>query len=1188
MPLQELIINGFKSFADKTTIKFDSGITGVVGPNGSGKSNITEAIRWVMGESSAKSLRGENMKDVIFAGSQFRSPMNHAEVTLIFDNKKHDLNFESDQVAVTRKILRNGDSQYLINNQQVRLRDLRALFVDAGMSQNSLAIISQGKVDQILNSRPQDRRSIFEEAAGVLHFKEQKQAALKQLEKTNDNLIRINDLVKELADRVEPLAQQSSLAKQYKFQKAQLDKKMKQLLAIQIYQLNEQKESLELQADKNSRVLAKLDGEVKKSQTDLEERRNQAEILHDQKDQLQKAVLDLTQEIAALNTKIQMQEQTHKYDAATKKEYLAQQAELLNRQKELKNQLKESNSNFGQNQTTLKKLKLELQSLNERLQEDPDELNHALEQTRGDYIQTLQDQTSVNNEIVYIQNEITKIKNTSNADELQLEDELNKSTAQLKNLQREGNDLEERREDLNQKIDKLVAKLTDNQAAAAKVKQTINELISLLNRQTAQVEGLNRLKQRHEGYYYGVKHVLDHLAEFDGVVGVIGELITFQSKFQAAMTTALGAGVQNLVTVNRNSARDAIYKLKQSHSGRATFLPLDGLRHNLIPDSTINTLKTIEGFLGVANQLVTSKSKVDISNAIDYLLGNVIIVADMDTALQVQKRAGKFYRIVTLDGDVISPGGSMTGGARNQRANSPLATNNEIDKLNAAISKGKASLSDNKKDYEEWTKKIAVQEKQQDQLQDQLQKVSQKINELELNYQSQEREVKRLTRLHELQLNSKKQQASELKELSQKLKQQNAQKDKLAEKAVLQKSKMDQIKQDLTNLDAAYDKIKGQVSDLKSKIAVSKANLDNISSQRKQTEQQLQTNQTQVDNLKSKIANINANNSKDNDKSVLQDKIAKLESSKEKRQAELTKANEDLGKLDAQINNLESIASRNYDLRKDAAQEQESFSVKKAQLSEKINQNLTQLSEDYALTYEAALALTNGKRGDDTLAQLQKDVHLHKMSIEDIGPVNLKAIEEYDEVKERYDFLNNQQNDLLKAREDIEKSMTKLDDEVKSRFGGTFNKIAKSFSEIFPIMFGGGHAKLILTEPDNLLETGVKIVAQPPGKKLQNLSLLSGGERALTAITLLFAMLQVNPVPFCILDEVEAALDEANVVRFAKFLNRYEFATQFIVITHRRGTMQNVDNLYGVVMQESGVSQVLSVSLKELKKEVND
>ncbi|MBD5428989.1 chromosome segregation protein SMC [Lactobacillus sp.] len=1188
MPLQELIIDGFKSFADKTTIKFDSGITGVVGPNGSGKSNITEAVRWVMGESSAKSLRGENMKDVIFAGSQFRKPMNHAEVTLVFDNHDHDLNFESDQVSVTRKILRNGDSQYLINKKQVRLRNLRALFIDAGMSQNSLAIISQGKVDQILNSRPQDRRSIFEESAGVLHFKEQKQAALKQLEKTNDNLIRINDLVKELADRVEPLAQQSSLAKQYQFQKSQLDKKMKQLLAIQIYQLNEQKEILESEADKNSKILSKLDSEVKKSQTDLEERRNQADLLSDQKDQLQKSVLSLTQEIATLNTKIQMQEQTSKYDAATKKEYLSQKAELLSHKEELAKQLEEYNSNYEKTQAILKQLQLELTSLNSRLQEDPNELNHALEQTRSDYIQTLQDQTSINNDLVYTQNEITKIKNTSNADELHLKDELNKSTQELKNIQKEGKDLEEQREFLNQALNKLVGELEDNETNAGRVKQTVNELITLLNRQTAQVEGLNRLKERHEGYYYGVKYVLNHLDKFSGIVGVIGELITFSSKYQSAMTTALGSGVQNLVAVNRSSARDAIYKLKQNGGGRATFLPLDGLRHNSIPESTINTLKSIDGFLGIASQLVTSKADSDISNAINYLLGNVIVVNNMDTALQVQKKAGKFYRIVTLDGDIISPGGSMTGGTRNQRTNSPLVTNTEIDKLNSAIQKEKNSLAHSKKEYENYTEKITAQKTQQNQLEDKLHKISQKINELKLSYQSQEREVKRLEHLYESQLNNQKQQAIELQNLTNKLSQQKVQKDKLEQKAASQKSKMDKIKQDLTNLDEVYNKIKGQVSELKSKIAVSENKLSNIAHQRKQVNNQLQTTRAQIDNLTKKISIIEANNSEANNKDVLKTKIAKLESNKSKRQLELTKTNEELGKLDAQINNLESIASRNYDLRKDAAQEQESFSVKKAKLSEKIDHNLKQLSEDYSLTYEAALGLTQGKRDNEELNQLQKDIHLHKMSIEDIGPVNLNAIEEYDDVKERYDFLNNQQNDLLKAREDIEQSMAQLDNEVESRFGKTFNRIAKSFSEIFPIMFGGGQAKLVLTEPDNLLETGIKIIAQPPGKKLQNLSLLSGGERALTAITLLFAILQVNPVPFCILDEVEAALDEANVVRFAQFLNHYELATQFIVITHRRGTMQNVDNLYGVVMQESGVSQVLSVSLKELKKEVND
>ena len=1186
MPLQQLVLNGFKSFADKTTIRFNNGITGIVGPNGSGKSNITEAIRWVMGEGSAKSLRGENMKDVIFAGSQMRAPMNHAEVELVFDNRDHQLASDNDEVVVTRKILRNGESDYLLNHHPVRLKDVRTLFIESGMSSDSLGIISQGKVDEILNSKPQQRRGIFEEAAGVLHFKQQKEIALKQLDKTNANLIRINDLVKELEGRIEPLHEQSSLAKEYKFQKEQLDHNLKQLLGLEIESLNEEKKAIAKKAAANQGILNKLDDEVKQSQADLEEKRKQSNERHAEKDEKQQDLLSLTQKIATLTTDLQMHQQSREYDVAIQKEYNAQSKELKERKKRLLSQLEANEKDLNSQNQVLANFVKKQKNLKQELKQGPEQLNNQLEKVRSDYIQTLQDQTSNNNEIVYLKNELTRSKKSNDNRQQEVEEQLGEAQKILAQLKKQGQDLVLKRKQLNETIATLDRKIAEESKLKDQSEQAYVKARNDLQQLSAQVEGLKKIRDRHEGYYYGVKYVLNHQSDFHGIVGVIGELISFPAELEAALSTALGGGVQDLVTIDQSSARDAINLLKQTRTGRATFLPLDGLRHNEIAASTLKSLQSIEGFKGVAADLVTSKTETDISNAISYLLGNVLVVDTIDTALRVQRRIGRYYRIVTLDGDIISPGGSMTGGTRNTRNNSPLATNAEIDKLTRQIKTGNVEFTKLQTALNELDQRITEIQTELEAKNTDLTALNQKISEQAIKYENEEKEVQRLTQLNDLQQKAQLEKKQEEAELTSRLEKEQAKKKELEEVAQTQRAKMDQLKTELTDFDEAYQKLQAELSNLNSDLAVVKNKLENITTKKSELEEQLENTNSRLKDIEEKIKALSLSQNRQSE-SEIEEQVTKLSKQKKQMQEALAEINKDLGKFDAQINNLDQVATRNYNLRKNTAAEQEEYSARLGELKSQINQKLGILSEEYSLTFEAALQLSEGQNTTDLRKKLEREVHLHKMSLEDIGEVNLNSIEEYEDVKTRYDFLNGQQNDLLKARKDIEESMSKLDDEVKSRFSATFHQIESSFAKIFPIMFDGGHARLELTDPKNLLETGIEIIAQPPGKKSQKLTLLSGGERALTAITLLFAMLQVNPVPFCILDEVEAALDETNVDRFAQFLNHYDMKTQFIVITHRRGTMQKADNLYGIVMQESGISKVLSVSLNEIKKEVN-
>lgn len=1183
MPLTELVLDGFKSFADRTTIHFNDGITGIVGPNGSGKSNITEAIRWVMGEASAKSLRGMNMKDVIFAGSQYRKPLNKAEVTLIFDNQKCELAFDADEVSITRKILRSGDSEFLINGQQVRMRDVRTLFLDSGISQNSLAIISQGRVDQILNSRPEQRRVIFEEAAGVLHFKQQKEAAQGQLKKTQDNLIRINDLVKELEGRLEPLHEQSSLAKEYKFQKAGLDKELKSLLAFEIEDINKQKEDVQKSADKNKILLSKLDAEVKESQDAVSKKRAEYQEIRDEREKVQNELLKLGQQLSDLNANLQMAEQSRQFDDATKIEYQNQVETLKKSLVELNAQL----DNLQKDQASLKKQQAVLQKKRDKLtgelSENPEELNKKLEDCRNDYIQLLQDQAAVNNQVINLNTELKRSKADTTYQSNDVAKQLTEAKAELKKLRTEGKNLTAKRKDKNTAFAEINDQSKELNEQIRRLQETVNDERNKLEKIEARHEALINIQKRHEGYYYGVRNVLNHLSDFPGVIGVVGELLTFPAELEAAMTTALGGGVQDLITDSRNSAKNAINQLKRSRAGRATFLPLDGLRQYTIPQSTVTILKSFNGFKGIASDLVESKTDHNITAAINYLLGSVVIVDSIENAMAISQRIGR-YRIVTLDGDVVSPGGSMTGGQKNLRNNSPLQTATEINQLEQQIKSLTSSFKEDQAQLKALVDKSVEVDKKLQELHDSLQEINQTINETAISFQNQEKEVKRLQDANTLYESRVKERNDHIVELQKQIADANDKQTLLSKQGKEKKSRMNELQSRIKNFNNLSQRVQSELSKLDPQIAVFANKLENLAVQEKDMRNQIDNNQKQAADLKEKLASLNQNGELSAKKNAdLKNQKTEIKQKHEELQNRLNELSSQLGQLDAQINQLDQVASRNYDLRKDAAIEQEDYSVKIAKFNSLIDQRLETLRDDYALTFEAAIAQAEGKNDQETRDKLAKSVKLHRMSIEDIGPVNLDSIQEYEDVKKRYDFLNGQQNDLLKARDDLEKSMNELDEEVNSRFKATFEAVAESFKKIFPLVFGGGKAKLELTEPNNLLETGIEIIAQPPGKKLQRLSLLSGGERALTAITLLFAMLQVNPVPFCLLDEVEAALDDANVTRFAQFLLKYDLKTQFIVITHRRGTMKQADQLYGVVMQESGVSQVLSVSLKEMK-----
>ncbi|MDN6039674.1 MAG: chromosome segregation protein SMC, partial [Lactobacillus sp.] len=966
MPLTELVLDGFKSFADRTTIHFNDGITGIVGPNGSGKSNITEAIRWVMGEASAKSLRGMNMKDVIFAGSQYRKPLNKAEVTLIFDNQKRELAFDADEVSITRKILRSGDSEFLINGQQVRMRDVRTLFLDSGISQNGLAIISQGRVDQILNSRPEQRRVIFEEAAGVLHFKQQKEAAQGQLKKTQDNLIRINDLVKELEGRLEPLHEQSSLAKEYKFQKAGLDKELKSLLAFEIEDINKQKEDVQKSADKNKILLSKLDAEVKESQDAVSKKRAEYQEIRDEREKVQNELLKLGRQLSDLNANLQMAEQSRQFDDATKIEY-------QNQVETLKKSLVELNAhldNLQKDQASLKKQQAVLQKKRDKLigelSENPEELNKKLEDCRNDYIQLLQDQAAVNNQVINLNTELKRSKADTTYQSNDVAKQLTEAKAELEKLRTEGKNLTAKRKDKNTAFAETNDQSKELNEQIRRLQETVNDERNKLEKIEARHEALINIQKRHEGYYYGVRNVLNHLSDFPGVIGAVGELLTFPAELEAAMTTVLGGGVQDLITDSRNSAKNAINQLKRSRAGRATFLPLDGLRQYTIPQSTVTTLKSFNGFKGIASDLVESKTDHNITAAINYLLGSVVIVDSIENAMAISKRIGR-YRIVTLDGDVVSPGGSMTGGQKNLRNNSPLQTATEINQLQQQIKSLTSSFKEDQAQLKALVDQSVEVDKKLQELHDSLQEINQTINEAAISFQNQEKEVKRLQDANTLYESRVKERNDHIVELQKQIADANDKQTLLSKQGEEKKSRMNELQSRIKNFNNLSQRVQSELSKLDPQIAVFANKLENLAVQEKDKRNQIDNNQKQVADLKEKLASLNQNGELSVKKNAdLKNQKTEIKQKHEELQNRLNELSSQLGQFDAQINQFDQVASRNYDLRKDAAIEQEDYSVKIAKFNSLIDQRLETLRDDYALTLEAAIAQAEGKNDQET------------------------------------------------------------------------------------------------------------------------------------------------------------------------------------------------------------------------------
>ncbi|KZZ82876.1 chromosome segregation protein SMC [Bacillus sp. SJS] len=1182
MFLKRLDIAGFKSFADRASVDFVKGVTAVVGPNGSGKSNITDAVRWVLGEQSAKSLRGGKMEDIIFAGSDSRRGLNLAEVTLTLDNEDHFLPIDFHEVSITRKVFRSGESEYYINKQSCRLKDIVDLFMDSGLGKEAFSIISQGKVEEILSSKAEERRSIFEEAAGVLKYKTRKKKAEHKLSETHDNLNRVQDILHELEGQVEPLKVQASIAKDYLEKKEELEQIEVALTVHDIEELHQKWTSLTKTAESTREKETELAASVQKQEMAISDSRSRVSELDGTLDSLQQILLQTSEELEKLEGRKEVLKERRKNAQANRGQLeqlideLSGKIELLARDRDLE---AEKVALLSAEMKEAKQLVKEKQSL---LDAQNGNIEHDIERLKSEYFDILNQQTSAKNETSYITEQLRQqsVKNErlsdGNSKYLQ---ERRLLSEEKEKLQKEFAEAEKAMNEQVTAFRRALNRLETDRDSYSKNESALYKAYQYLQQIRSRKEMLEAMQEDYSGFFQGVKEILKSRERFSGIHGAIAELLKTEKEYETAIEIALGAASQHIVTEDEKVARSAIAYLKQNSFGRATFLPLSIMKSRKIGTSDKMKLSEHSSFIGIASELAVFDSRY--SAVMENLLGAVIVARDLKGANELSKILQFRYRIVTLDGDVVNPGGSMTGGAVKQKTGSLLSRNRELEAIAVQLKEMETQTAELEADVKKRKSSLQEQEQQVEELRKAGDALRINLNTLQTAVKEAEWKVKNVNDHlsiydaekesfdHEWQKNEAR--LTELNALIEKtaaqLKQMDTEISKLSSLKSTQQESRAGLQQELTELKIILAGKQQSYENVSEKAGRLKEEHDENLRRLKEAEEDLSLLTTEVSsNTSGEQTLANASTEKLNEKNKTIEMIAEKKSERTNLQQRLESMEHELKE-----------SSRIYKQISDWLKDEE---LKITRLDIELDTKLNHLRQEYLLTFERAK-----ERYELTLEpeEARRKVKLIKRGIEELGTVNLGAIDEYERVSERYQFLHDQREDLLEAKNTLHQVIDEMDGEMKRRFSTTFEQIRSHFESVFQALFGGGRAELRLSDPEDLLNTGVDIVAQPPGKKLQHLSLLSGGERALTAIALLFSILKVRPVPFCILDEVEAALDEANVYRFAQYLKQFSEQTQFIVITHRKGTMEECDVLYGVTMQESGVSKLVSVRLEDSK-----
>ena len=1176
MYLKSIEMQGFKSFADKTKVVFDRGVTAVVGPNGSGKSNITESLRWALGESSAKSLRGGKMPDVIFAGTENRNPLNFASVVVTLDNSSGFIVNKNKEIKVERHIYRSGDSEYLIDGQKVRLRDVHDLFMDTGLGRDSFSIISQGRVEAIFNSKPEERRAIFEEAAGVLKYKTRKKETESKLAQAQGNLDRLDDIIYELDNQVKPLEKQAQTAKKF----LELDGQRKELyLDVLVAQLSLGKDKLsekeaELESVKTELTsYYKQRSELEQENQSLKEKRHRLSV---QLDREQAVLLDVTKLISDLERKIEVHKLESSQNESSRQEAQARLENLLTRREQLEEQIEQKQGVLEQLENSLSSLKEDIAAVDREISyfsEDPDQV---LDHLREQYVALMQEEAEASNRLTKIQQDIANqisLSESKSEDLARLQTE--KQTAQ-EELDKSRKSLEEADHELRQLLERYQTKKSELDQVQATYQSEQGRLFDLLDQlkgKQARQSSLEAILKNHSNFYAGVKAVLQEAPSLGGIIGAVSEQLTFDTRYQTALEIALGGASQNVIVEDEATAKRAIAFLKEKRQGRATFLPLTTIKPRQLSGQQISLLESSDGFLGLASDLVTYQPNLDV--IFQNLLGTIAIFDTIDHANKAA-RATKFQvRMVTMDGAEIRPGGAFAGGSN--RNNSTTFIKPELDALLGEI----AELSSQLQEQESL---VAAKKTSLDQTTEALETIKAEGEEARLNQQSarihQEQAENRLAQLsvqYDLQMSQVS--PTILTELDEEATKEAANVQALNEKKIALEQQINQVRDNRDSIQESLQKLqtkKGQLTLVQAE-ATSQLRFEQIDMRRLQEEKATTEKDIAIleDLINQKVVAL-----EDTTIELLEEQLQAASDKQSQTNQILIRLKFELEDIDGQFEDLEERLQQARTKNDDLIRKQAKLEADCEQAGDTLRTLLGNLTEHFKLSFEAAQSQA---KAVENLASAEQNLKNLERAIRALGQVNLDAIEQYDEVNNRLTFLNEQRTDILSARDLLLDTIHEMDDEVKERFKVTFEAIRESFKQTFKQMFGGGSADLILTEND-ILTAGVEISVQPPGKKIQSLNLMSGGEKALSALALLFSIIRVKTIPFVILDEVEAALDEANVKRFGDYLNRFDKESQFIVVTHRKGTMAAADAIYGVTMQESGVSKIVSVKLKDMEK----
>ncbi|MDS3439074.1 chromosome segregation protein SMC [Streptococcus pneumoniae] len=1175
MYLKEIEIQGFKSFADKTKVVFDQGVTAVVGPNGSGKSNITESLRWALGESSVKSLRGGKMPDVIFAGTESRKPLNYASVVVTLDNHDGFIKDAGQEIRVERHIYRSGDSEYKIDGKKVRLRDIHDLFLDTGLGRDSFSIISQGKVEEIFNSKPEERRAIFEEAAGVLKYKTRRKETESKLQQTQDNLDRLEDIIYELDNQIKPLEKQAENARKF----LDLEGQRKAIyLDVLVAQIKENKAELESTEEELAQVQEllmsyyqkreKLEEEnqtLKKQRQDL-----QAEMAKDQG-----SLMDLTSLISDLERKLALSKLESEQVALNQQEAQARLAALEDKRNSLSKEKSDKESslallegNLVQNNQKLNRLEAELLAFSD----DPDQM---IELLRERFVALLQEEADVSNQLTRIENELENSRQLSQKQA----DQLEKLKEQLAIAKEKASQQKEELETAKEQVQKLLA---DYQAIAkeqeeqktsyqAQQSQLFDRLDSLKNKQ-ARAQSLENILRNHSNFYAGVKSVLQEKDRLGGIIGAVSEHLTFDVYYQTALEIALGASSQHIIVEDEESATKAIDFLKRNRAGRATFLPLTTIKARTISSQNQDAIAVSPGFLGMADELVTFDTKLEA--IFKNLLATTAIFDTVEHAREAARQVRYQVRMVTLDGTELRTGGSYAGGANRQ--NNSIFIKPELEQLQKEIAEEEASLGSEEVALKTLQDEMARLTESLEAIKSQGEQARIQEQGLFLAYQQTSQQVEELETLWKLQ-------EKELNRLSDGDWQ--ADKEKCQERLAAIASDKQNLEAEIEEIKSNKNAIQERYQNLQEQVAQARLLKTELQGQKRYEVSDIERLGKELDNLDfeqeeiQRLLQEKVDNLEKVDTELLSQQAEESKTQKTNLQQGLIRKQFELDDIEGQLDDIASHLDQARQQNEEWIRKQTRAEAKKAKVSERLCHLQSQLTDQYQISYTEALEKAHELENLNLAEQEVKDL---EKAIRSLGPVNIEAIDQYEEVHNRLDFLNSQRDDILSAKNLLLETITEMNDEVKERFKSTFEAIRESFKVTFKQMFGGGQADLILTEGD-LLTAGVEISVQPPGKKIQSLNLMSGGEKALSALALLFSIIRVKTIPFVILDEVEAALDEANVKRFGDYLNRFDKDSQFIVVTHRKGTMAAADSIYGVTMQESGVSKIVSVKLKDLE-----